>query len=247
MLTIGIIGGMGPMATADLFEKIIKSTPANSDQEHLKVIVYNNPQIPSRIDAIINGTESPLKELISSAQLLEKAGADVLVMPCNTAHFWYQDIQKAVNIKLINMIENTADYVNVHKSDSNEKFMLFASAATIKTEMYQKAFSAKGLIVLAPNIEEQRVVSLAIKEAKAGRLEANSNIKLLSEIILKYHKMGIYSFIAGCTEIPLLFPHTSGDYQPIDPTKILAQTVVQQAMKDSIKEPIIIGKELAQC
>lgn len=236
MLTIGILGGMGPMATADLFEKIIKSTPASTDQEHLKVIIYNNPQIPSRIDAIINGTESPLKELISSAQLLEKAGADILVMPCNTAHFWYQDIQKAVNVRLVNMIENTADYVNVHKLDSNEKYMLFASAATVKTEMYQKEFSAKGLDVLTPSIGEQKIVSLAIDEAKAGRLEDNSNLKLLSEIILKYHEMGICSFIAGCTEIPLLFPYTSGNYQPIDPTKILAQTVVKQAMEDSIEE-----------
>lgn len=234
MLTVGILGGMGPMATADLFEKIIKSTPANTDQEHLKVIIYNNPQIPSRIDAIINGTESPLKELISSAQLLEKAGADILVMPCNTAHFWYQDIQKAVNVKLINMIENTADYVKVHRLDENEKQMLFATAATVKTQMYQDAFSAKGMAVLTPSIEEQKIVSLAIDEAKAGRIEDNSNIKLLSEIILKYQRMGVCSFIAGCTEIPLLFPYTSGNYQPIDPTKILAQTVVEQAMKETI-------------
>lgn len=234
MLTVGILGGMGPMATADLFEKIIKSTPANTDQEHLKVIIYNNPQIPSRIDAIINGTESPLKELISSAQLLEKAGADILVMACNTAHFWYQDIQKAVNVKLINMIENTADYVKVHRLDENEKQMLFATAATVKTQMYQNAFSAKGMAVLTPSIEEQKIVSLAIDEAKAGRIEDNSNIKLLSEIILKYQRMGVCSFIAGCTEIPLLFPYTSGNYQPIDPTKILAQTVVEQAMKETI-------------
>ncbi len=234
MLTVGIVGGMGPMATADLFEKIIKSTPASTDQEHLKVIIYNNPQIPSRIDAIINGTESPLKELISSAQLLEKAGADILVMPCNTAHFWYQDIQKAVNVKLINMIENTADYVKAHRLNRNEKQMLFATAATVKTQMYQNAFSAKGMAVLTPSIEEQKIVSLAIDEAKAGRIEDNSNIKLLSEIILKYQRMGICSFIAGCTEIPLLFPYTSGNYQPIDPTKILAQTVVEQAMKENI-------------
>ncbi|AIF51308.1 aspartate/glutamate racemase family protein [Pelosinus sp. UFO1] len=235
MITIGILGGMGPMATADLFEKIIKNTPASTDQEHLKVIVYNNPQIPSRINAIINGTESPLKELISSAKLLEKAGAEVLVMPCNTAHFWYQDIQKAVNVKLINMIENTADYVKVQKLDSTEKFMLFASVATVKTEMYQKAFLAKGLVVLTPNIEEQKIVSLAIQEAKAGRIEDNSNNKLLSEIIFKYQQMGVSAFIAGCTEIPLLFPCISGNYQLIDPTKILAQTVVNQAMKINLK------------
>ena len=242
MLTIGIVGGMGPMATVDLFAKIIKSTPASTDQEHLKIIDYDNPQIPSRIDAIIKHTESPLNELISSAQLLEKAGAEVLVMACNTAHFWHQDIQKAVHVKLINMIENTADYIKAHQLEGNGKFMLFATAATVKTELYQKAFLAKKLVVLSPSIEEQKIVSLAIEGAKAGKLADNGKIKLLTEIISQYQQKGVNSFIAGCTEIPLLFPYIIGNYQLIDPTAILAQTVVKQAMQDNMKEPIKIDK-----
>lgn len=90
MLTVGILGGMGPMATVDLFAKIIECTPASVDQDHLKILIYNNPQIPSRVKAILDGTESPREELIRSAQVLEKAGANLIVMPCNTAHYWYQ-------------------------------------------------------------------------------------------------------------------------------------------------------------
>ncbi|MDF2633658.1 MAG: aspartate racemase [Pelosinus sp.] len=233
MLTIGILGGMGPMATADLFEKIIKNTPASIDQEHPKIIVYNNPQIPSRVDAITKGKESPLKELIASAQLLERAGADILVMPCNTAHFWYQDIQEAVKIKFINMIENTVEYVKNHNIDNNGKILLFATAATVKTKMYQKAFSTVGIDVLTLSEEEQKNISLGIEEAKAGRLEDNSSIKLLADIVSKYQKMGVYSFIAGCTEIPLLFRYIRGEYCLIDPTQILAQTVVKETMNGS--------------
>ncbi len=233
MLTVGILGGMGPMATADLFTKIIQCTPAHIDQEHLKIIVYNNPQIPSRINAILDGAESPENELIRSAQFLEKAGADILVMPCNTAHYWHKNIQDAISIKLLNMIENTADYVKAQGIADGGKVMLFATAATVKTEMYQKAFSTKGLVVLVPDSEEQKIVSAAIEEVKAGRLDNNSYIQSMQAIIAKHQKQGINSFIAGCTEIPLLFRYIKGEYRSIDPTQLLAQEVVKQALNNA--------------
>lgn len=235
MLTIGILGGMGPMATADLFEKIIKNTPVNKDQEHPKIIVYNNPQIPSRVDAILNGAESPLKDLIASAQLLEKAGADILAMPCNTAHFWHQDIQNAVKVRFINMIENTVEWVRTHSADNTGKLVLFATSATVQTKMYQNAFAAAGIDVLVPDHEEQSIISAAINEAKAGRLEDNPGIQLLLDIMVKYRKMGAGSFIAGCTEIPLLFRYMSGEYCLIDPTQLLAQTIVKQALNGALE------------
>lgn len=228
MLTVGILGGMGPMATADLFTKIIECTPVNFDQEHLKIIVYNNPQIPSRIKAIIDGTESPSEELIRSAQFLEKSGADILAMPCNTAHYWYQDIQREINIKLINMIEKTADYMS--SPETNGTIMLFATAATIRTELYQKAFLAKNNSLFVPEPEEQKIISFAIDQAKAGKVEDNPCLNSLGEIISKYQKAGVTSFIAGCTEIPLLFKHIKRNFCRIDPTLVLAQEVVKQAL-----------------
>ncbi len=228
MLTVGILGGMGPMATVDLFSKIIECTPVKFDQEHLKIIVYNNPQIPSRIKAIIDGTESPSEELIRSAQFLEKSGADILAMPCNTAHYWHQDIQSVINVKLINMIEKTADYVSTQ--EANSKIMLFATAATIRTELYQKAFLAKNMSLLVPEPEEQKIISFAIEQAKAGKVEDNSCLSPLGGIISKYQKVGVTSFIAGCTEIPLLFKHIKRDFCQIDPTLLLAQEVVKQAL-----------------
>lgn len=227
MLTVGILGGMGPMATVDLFAKIVESTPAKFDQEHLKIIVYNNPQIPSRIEAILHGTESPSNELIRSAQFLEKSGANVLVMPCNTAHYWYQDIQGAVNIPLINMIENTADYA--YLKEASGKVMLFASAATVQTKLYQNVFLTRKVSLLVPTSAEQESISLAIDQAKAGNLADNSYIGQLDEIILKYKKAGVNSFIAGCTEIPLLFKYIRRDFCQIDPTLLLAKRVVKQA------------------
>lgn len=233
MLKVGILGGMGPMATVDLFKKIIECTPAIIDQDHLKIIVYCNPQIPSRIDAIMNGSESPEKELIQSAQFLEKAGADIWVMPCNTAHFWYQNIQNSLTIKLLNMIENTAEYVKQHYISSHaEKTMLFATSATVKTKLYQKTFAAKGLTLIEPQAEEQKIVSGAINETKAGKLDQNPFLPAMRQLIEKYRKLGVNSFIAGCTEIPLVLNHLPGNYSKIDPTSLLAREVVKQALED---------------
>ncbi|CUH96018.1 hypothetical protein P22_2106 [Propionispora sp. 2/2-37] len=235
MLTVGILGGMGPLATVDLFKKIVECTPAVIDQEHLKMIVYSNPQIPSRIDAIMSGAQSPEKELIQSAQFLEKAGADILVMPCNTAHFWYQAIQDSLKIKIINMIETAAEYVKNHYAAAGlGKIMLLATAATVKAKLYQTAFAAKGFILIEPQPDEQKIISGAINETKAGLLAQNSFLPAMQQLLQKYQQLGVNSFIAGCTEMPLIFDQLSGNYHEIDPTKLLAQEVVKQALADYI-------------
>ncbi|WP_371367272.1 Aspartate racemase [Sporomusa rhizae] len=227
MLTVGILGGMGPMATVDLFAKIIECTPASVDQDHLKILIYNNPQIPSRVKAILDGTESPREELIRSAQVLEKAGASLIVMPCNTAHYWYQDIQNAVKIKIINMIENTADAINAE--EVKDKIMLFASDATVKTRLYQEVFLAKNICLQVPASQEQQIIAKAIDETKAGKIENNPYLDMIEDTIVKYQQTGINSFIAGCTEIPLLFKHIKKNCNKIDPTLLLAKAVVKQA------------------
>ena len=232
MVMVGILGGMGPMATVDLFEKIVRCTPAHVDQEHLKMIIYNNPQIPSRVDAIIKLTESPQEELIRSARFLERMGADFLVMPCNTAHYWYEDIKNAISIKMINMVENTAKWVADQVANKNiGQIMLFATDATVKAEIYQKGFADKGLTILTPTAKEQRMISLAIEEVKAGQIENNQWLGKMDEIISGYRENGVESFVAGCTEIPILFEHLKGDYNRIDPTLLLAKEVVRCAIK----------------
>lgn len=230
MAMIGILGGMGPMATADLFEKIINNTPANIDQEHLKVLIYNNPQIPSRVEAILDGGQSPKEELIASAKLLEAAGVDFIVMPCNTAHYWYKDVNEATSVDMIHMIENAAQYVKDNGIDKAGKIMLFSTIATEQTGMYQAAFARCGIQIETPKSDEQEVMEEAIDAIKAGRYEDNPKLPLVDRIIKGYQKAGYGAFIAGCTEIPLLFRYTKGDYYIIDPTEILAQTAVRMAL-----------------
>ncbi|MCA1705022.1 MAG: amino acid racemase, partial [Actinobacteria bacterium] len=97
-LTVGVLGGMGPLATAEFMRLLVASTPAKRDQEHLHVIVDSNPMIPNRTAALLHGGEDPTPMLVESARLLESAGAEILAMPCNTAHCFLADIQAAVSI-----------------------------------------------------------------------------------------------------------------------------------------------------
>ena len=101
---IGIIGGMGPLATVDLFEKITLHTKAQQDQDHLRVLIDSNTNIPDRTAALLHGGEDPVPQLIASATSLEKMGAQVLVMPCNTAHNFYDAVAGAVEVPVLHMI-----------------------------------------------------------------------------------------------------------------------------------------------
>lgn len=228
MRTIGILGGMGPMATVDLFNKIVANTKADCDQEHIRIIIDNHPQIPSRIDAILKGTESPLPKLIESARLLEDAGANFIVMPCNTAHYWYDDLQKSVNIPIVHMIENAADHL-LARQELSGSVMLLATTATIKMNLYQQIFAAKGLEIKVPSADNAELVAKAIDEVKAGHIEHNPYIKSVNDFMDAYAEKGIKVFIGGCTEVPLLFPYFKGNFELYDATLLLAKTAIRMA------------------
>lgn len=228
MAIIGILGGMGPMATVDLFKKIVENTPAHCDQEHLRIIIDNHPQIPSRVDAILGHGESPLPMLVESAKLLENAGVSFIVIPCNTAHYWYDQLQAAVHVPIYHIIDNAATYIQTHYA--NTKAMLLATIATVKTGLYQKSFAAKGMSLSIPTALEQKTVDAALDDVKAGYISDNHYLPALRQILDHYAANGVHAFIGGCTEIPLLFPYLNGDYEKFDPTLMLARTAVEKAL-----------------
>lgn len=229
MAVIGILGGMGPMATADLFTKIIQNTPASCDQEHIRIIIDNHPQIPSRADAILRGAESPLPRLIESAKILENAGATFIIMPCNTAHFWHEQIQAAVKIPLLHIIHNAAAEIKTSHFDLSGKIMLLATDGTVKTKMYQDAFAAQGVELLIPEESDQAIVDWAINQVKAGQIGQHDQF---SQLLDRYASKGVKAFIGGCTEVPLLFPYLTGDYQTFDSTLLLAKAAIVKATAD---------------
>ncbi|MCK7469289.1 MAG: amino acid racemase [Desulfosudis oleivorans] len=165
--TVGIIGGMGPEATVDLMQRVIQATPANDDQDHLRMLVDNNPKVPSRIKALIEGTgEDPAPVLVQMARDLERWGADFLAMPCNTAHHFHPAVQAAVGVPVLNMIELTAGRIQQETPDVR-KVGLLASTAVIRTDLYGMSFARRGVDVLHPADASQDRVLAAIRAIKA--------------------------------------------------------------------------------
>jgi aspartate racemase len=222
--TIGILGGMGPAATLDLYQKIIVNSPVQTEQEHHRIIIYNNPKIPPRTQQ-----SYPLPELIKSAQLLEKAGADFIIMPCNAAHTWLEEIKAAIQIPFYSIIETTVESILSEEDSSIKKILLLATETTIDNGLYQKAFHNSPCEIIIPLKEEQTIIDNAIQDVKLGKISSNPYVKDLNQILNDYKKSGISVIIGGCTEIPLLFHLFNADMKMVDPTLLLAKFAVQIA------------------
>jgi len=224
---IGILGGMGPEATIDLFYKIIKSTPAEKDQDHLRIIIDNNPKIPDRTTAILGKGEDPLPALQETARNLEKAGADFIIIPCNTAHYYISQIQESVNIPILNMIEETAKETQ-QRTPQIKKIGLLASMGTYKMEIYHQHFKKFNIEVISPEEKDKEEVMKVIYAVKAGDLSEKVK-KNIIQIAQKLIDKGVEAIITGCTEIPLILKEGDVPVPLIDPTKVLAEIAIQKA------------------
>jgi len=224
---IGILGGMGPEATTDLFYKIIKFTPAEKDQEHLRIIIDNNPKIPDRTAAILGKGENPLPALRETAQNLEKAGADFIIIPCNTAHYFLPSIQESVKIPILNMIEETAKETR-KKISLIQKVGLLASVGVYETKIYHQHFRKYNIEVISPEEEDKEKVMKVIYAVKAGDLSEGIKKNIL-KIAQKLIDKGAKAIIAGCTEIPLILKEGDVPVPIIDPTQVLAKIAIREA------------------
>ncbi|MGI6603802.1 MAG: aspartate/glutamate racemase family protein [bacterium] len=224
---VGILGGMGPDATVDLFQKILRATPATRDQEHLRIIVDCNSKIPDRTAHIISGAEDPWPYLHESAQLLERAGVNLIVIPCNAAHNWHDRIQASVKVPVLHIMQATADHVQANYP-SVTKVGLLAVPATVKVGLYHRAFANHGIEVIAPDKEHQELTTKAIFAVKAGDSGPEVTallIKAGEHLIVQ----GAQAVVAGCTEIPLVLKDGDLSVPVIDATRALATAAVKMA------------------
>ena len=221
--TIGILGGMGPLATCDLFSKIIQITDASCDQEHVRICIDNNTEISDRTNAIIRHGKDPVPEMVKSAVRLQSFGADVLIMPCNTAHYFYDRILPFVDIPFLSMIDETAKAI----SDRGlRKIGILATDGTLQTAVYEKAFKKRGISIVVPPPENQvHIMDLIYNGVKAGNKEIDT--KPTKKTIEDLFRKGAQTLVLGCTELPVAFALYGFDYPKTDPTLILASRAVQ--------------------
>ncbi|MBU0461204.1 MAG: amino acid racemase [Nanoarchaeota archaeon] len=244
MKTIGVLGGVGPEATASLFLRIIQATPAKKDQQHIPVIIFNKPQIPDRTEGILFNGEDPLPALIETAKQIERANADLILIPCNTAHYYLPQIQKEVSIPIINMIEETAKFIRKNYP-SIKNVGLIATSGTVKTRIYHQELAKHGIKVISPNdVIQETVVMDAIygtKGIKAGFHKLpRQKIERVGELLMA---RGADMIIAGCTEISLILKQRNVNYVVIDPMTLLAETSVEIAIAPP--EMTIAAQEMA--
>jgi len=231
MQTIGIIGGLGPEATQLLFKKIVDKTPAEYDQEHLPLMIFNNPQIPDRTKAILYNGKSPVPELIRSARILEISGADFIVIPCNTAHCFIKEIENKVSIPFINMIEATAQDIK-RKYPLVKKIGLLATSGTVSSKIYHQKFSKIDMEIITPSEDEQENI---VMESVYGKKGIKAGVhdypgKQLERAGRSLINRGAELIITGCTEIPIVVKQENVDYPIVDPLTILAEKSVQTAL-----------------
>jgi aspartate racemase len=223
---VGILGGMGPDATVDFMQRIINLTPANDDCDHIRLLVDNNPKVPSRIKAIIEKTgQNPAPTMIEMAKGLEKQGADFLVMPCNTAHFYYSDIKTSIHIPILNMIELTVEEI-IKNQPYIKKVGLLASPAVLITGLYKKTFDEKNILLEYPTDPLQENVLRSIKEIKAGNC-SKEQIKANQKAVDNLSKKDAEAIIIGCTELSGIAKNISFTVPFYDSSQILAENVVK--------------------
>jgi aspartate racemase len=226
---IGILGGMGPQATLDLYREIISLTPAEKDQDHIRVMIYSNPKIPDRTSAILAGGESPLPELIESARILEQAGAGILTIPCNAAHYFIPEIQKQVTIPILHMIEETCKAVCALMPGVRAVGLL-AATLTVRSGLYRTVFEKAGIRVLEPNEADQQRVHAGIFQVKA-KAHGPGTHDTFESIGAGLIKAGAGVVILGCTEVPLAFDPERAGYPSLNATRVLAQAAVNWALE----------------
>jgi aspartate racemase len=227
---VGLLGGMGPEATIDIFQKIVQATNAKKDGDHLRIIIDNNPKIPSRQDAILLGTDDPREMLMLTAQNLEKAGADFIIICANTAHYYYDEIKSAVGIEVLHMIEETAlQMKNVHPTIS--KVGVLATSGAMKVKVFQKSFKRYGVDVMEVPESIQDTIQEAIF---AYKYKVSSDmIDHLMTAIDYLVQNGAEAIIMGCTEIPLMLSDLNLSIPVFDPNEIIANVAVKLAKRGS--------------
>lgn len=228
--TIGVLGGMGPEATILMMSRLLAATPAGDDADHIPLLVDSNTQVPSRIAHLIDKTgEDPTPVLIGMAQKLAASGADLLAMPCNTAHSYYPAIAAAVNIPVLNMVELTASAVA--RAHPDGPVGILASPAVELTGVFAQALAAHGRDVVYP-ADRARILS-AIRTLKAGQSELA--LPILREAAAELSSAGARVAVIGCSEFSIIAPQLSrAQLALIDSLDVLVEACVAEAAGPAI-------------
>lgn len=223
--TVGVLGGMGSYATVDFFKNILDQFKVQKEWEYPKIIINNNPKLPSRTRAILYDEPSPAPGMIEGCKLLEQAGADFIAIPCNSAHAWYEEIVSQVNIPVINIIETTTHYI-LQNYQNIKKIGVISGEVVIKKKLYEKSFENSEVKVVTADDECEQNVRKIIDDVKHNSI--NKETKEHVDKVVKYFlQQNVDGLILGCTELPLVMKNLP--LPTFDSSLILAKKLAEMA------------------
>ncbi len=226
-MIIGIMGGMGPAATYYTFEKLIKLADASKDQEHLHIIIDNNTEIPDRTEFILGNGDNPIVEMVRSLIKLELMGANYIIIPCNTAHYFYDEIAKYTKSHIIHMIRETAEF-SKNTYTNNMKFLLLSTTGTYASGIYKEVFMEYGLNILEPKDEDKNMLMKWIYDIKSGVYVSESEF---NAFIDKYTRDENIPVILGCSELSYLSDIISIKKEYINPVSVIVKLCIDMVKK----------------
>lgn len=202
---LGVLGGMGPLATADWLGALVRATPATRDQEHVPVLVHSVPQIPDRNEAILWGGADPAPALLDGLARLEAGGASIIAMPCNTAHRWHSILQSSTSLPVLHIVDGVSETLSARGISG--PIGLLATSATLRAEIYERRLGAAGCRCLHPEPDQQEALMQAIRAVKSGRpTEGRAAARAAAAALIG---RGAQAVVLACTELPLLVPDSS--------------------------------------
>jgi len=199
---VGILGGVGPLSTVYFMEMIIKMTQAGVDQDHIDMIVFNHAAIPDRTAYILGQSqENPLAVMVEDAKKLQQAGADFIVIPCNTAHYFFEQIKNSIAIPMINIVESTVEYAGQH-IENLKTLGVLATDGTVQSNTYQLVCEKYGIRCITPDKTGQAsVMRIIYEQVKAGE---KVDIAAFYHLVETLKEQGCQGVILGCTELSIV-------------------------------------------
>ena len=228
---LGIIGGLGPLATAYYYELITKMTQVSRDQDHIEILIHSVPQIPDRTGFIVGESkENPLPLLLETGRGLVSQGAECIAIPCITAHYFHQELVEEISVPIIHLVEETAEYIHCH---GKKRVGILATDGTVKSGLFQQAFKRRGMEALVPNTSYQKdVMHLIYKNIKVG---LPPEMERFFRAARHLEAQGAEVIVLGCTELSLIKRDQTNGAGFLDALDVLAKRAVEQC-EGEVKE-----------
>lgn len=231
--TLGVIGGLGPMATAYFMELLTKMTDAKCDQEHLDIITYSKPSIPDRTAYILGNSDlNPAPPMIEAGLKLKEIGADAIAIPCITAHYFHDELESGIGLPVIHAMRETAQYL---KENEITKVGLMATDGTVQSGIFQKSLEEEGIEVITP-YSQNLVMKIIYDEVKSNK---PVNMEEFNQVIYELFGRGAQRVLLGCTELSVAKKDFKVDSRILDVLEVLSRSVLTYAGKLSPNYKII--------